>query len=140
MLCALVVLSVAPASAQDFPAITYGTRVRISAPAVSAQLYVGRLREIAADTVRLTIARGGQVAIPATAVRWVEQSDGKGPLWPVLGAVAGAVTGGVIAWKTSSGELDIIGALIAYPIIGSLAGTGVGFLLAPQRWTRFTIR
>jgi len=137
---ALGVLLVAPASAQEFPAITYGTRVRISAPSVSAQPLVGKLREVAADTVRLTIAKRGQVGIPVTAIQWVERSDGRAQQWIGLGAVAGAVIGGVIATKSSSGELDSIGTLIAYPFMGAVAGAAVGFLLAPQRWTRFPVR
>ena len=140
MLCALLALLVAPVSAQGFPAITYGARVRISAPAVSAQPYVGKLREVATDTVHLAIAKGRQLAIPVTAIQWVERSEGRAQQWIGLGAVAGAVIGGVIATKSSSGELDSIGTLIAYPFMGAVAGAAVGFLLAPQRWTRFSVR
>jgi hypothetical protein len=88
------------------------------------------------------VARGieAAVAVPISAVEWLERSDGKELAIVGLGAIAGAVIGAIIGAKRSSGELDSVGSLIAAPIIGAVAGVAVGYALAPIRWTLIQLR
>jgi hypothetical protein len=137
--------------AQAFPAITPGTRLRVSAPAFSPLPIAGKLRAVSGDSVYVAKGRDAATGIPIGTIQWVDRSDGKRMNWVGLGAVAGAVVGGAIVWNARSPErggaaggavagLDGLGIVIAGPLFGAVAGACVGYVLAPRSWTRIQLR
>lgn len=128
-----------PLSAQDSNRVSPGSRVRVTAPSLTARSMVGWIDAVGPTTLTLVI-RGDSVAVvPLQAIdrlelsvkRWsrgtrVKRSAGIGVL---VGIVPGLMLG-FAASSNCSGEwcwrgLEILG----YALLGALAGAGIGAIV-----------
>ena len=121
-----------------------GARVRVSLLAPPPERMVGRLRLLSPDTLVVGLG-GGQadLSLPLASVASLERSRGRPRLlWTVLGTVAGAGAGVLAHRATREDDPADIGGLrgtadgLEKTLVGALAGGVLGFVLAPERWSR----
>lgn len=136
-----------------------GDRVRIRAPSIREDRYVGRVEALPPDSIRLDTAgvrrRLGfdtgpvlveefrRVTLPTTAIQSIDVSAGRTHRKSTIkGMVIGAVGGAVLFGATNLPEVDpkfsdfLAGATVG-AIVGGLAGGTVGYLLGGEKWQSF---
>jgi hypothetical protein len=138
------------AAQAQFDEVLPGTRVRVQAPGVVAERYVGTVLERRADTLFVTNAPGSRVAVSTRTITSLEIDRGRsrgagakvGAIW---GAGAG-ILGGLLTMSQRNndyeGEADSISApaWIAASTVGyALVGAGIGAIVGRRRWERFDV-
>jgi len=136
------------AAAQDAPSardlrglgVSEGSRVRVTAPAVSPERLVGRVAGLTADSLLLTRGAGARLQIDTRQVQAMSVAAGHNRWgWALRGAGVGFLVGGILgAQAGGNGDHTGLGALagfVAGVITGTPLGAGVGALAAPERWT-----
>jgi hypothetical protein len=136
-----------------------GDRVRIRAPSIREDRYVGRVEALPRDSIRLDTAgvrrRLGfdtgpvlveefrRVTLPTNAIQSIDISAGRTHRKSTIkGIVIGAVGGAVLFGATNLPEVDpkfsdfLAGATVG-AIVGGLAGGTVGYLLGGEKWQSF---
>ena len=136
-----------------------GDRVRIRAPSIRDDRYVGRVESLPRDSIMLDTAgvrrRLGfdtgpvlveefrRVTIPTNAIQSIDISAGRTHRKSTIkGMVIGAVGGAVLFGATNLPEVDpkfsdfLAGATVG-AIVGGLAGGTVGYLLGGEKWQSF---
>jgi hypothetical protein len=157
---AVVLAGFAPAvSAQERPIsseIFVGTRVRVFAPDLRSDRYIGRIDSLDATTmvldtagarIRLGLDMGPvlvdqyrKVAIRLNAIERIEVSGGRTARGATLrGAFVGALVGGLIWGLGNLPEInpsasDFVAAFPAGAAIGGVIGGAVGFGLGGEKW------
>lgn len=143
----LLALALAPAGAQAFPtSIVPGARVRVRVDTPPPRRSVtGTVRAVAADTLMLAPEHDGAArTIPAGSIGKLELSRGRGVSAShiLIGAVAGAAVGGVVAGSSGSctgddpwckfwSKMAVLGGVG----LGTVVGAGVGALIKGEKWT-----
>lgn len=138
--CLLVALAVPSVGAQHVTpyGAVEGSRVRITAPALSERPLHGWVVAFAGDSLVLASSRrSARARLPLGEVRVVEVSDGRDRLGTAvfgagIGALLGAVLGG--AGLGQEGEFAALVGAFAGVVIGAPIGGVAGALLAPERW------
>lgn len=136
-----------------------GDRVRIRAPSIREDRYVGRVEALPLDSIRLDTAgvrrRLGfdtgpvlveefrRVTLPTNAIQSIDISAGRTHRKSTIkGLVIGALGGAVLFGATNLPEVDpkfsdfLAGATVG-AIVGGLAGGTVGYLLGGEKWQSF---
>jgi hypothetical protein len=136
-----------------------GDRVRIRAPSIREDRYVGRVEALPLDSIRLDTAgvrrRLGfdtgpvlveefrRVTLPTNAIQSIDISAGRTHRKSTIkGLVIGALGGAVLFGATNLPEVDpkfsdfLAGARVG-AIVGGLAGGTVGYLLGGEKWQSF---
>lgn len=122
-----------------------GTRVRVSAPAVSAKPMSGGVAFMDSDSIVLTQDGDRRTTLPLSAVRRLEVSRGR-DRW--AGAFRGAGIGGLAGGAAFAGLMVLQDgvvdgwtylAFIAGGVIGVPAGFIVGGLTGVERWDERTV-
>ena len=136
-----------------------GDRVRIRAPSIREDRYVGRVGALPLDSIRLDTAgvrrRLGfdtgpvlveefrRVTLPTNAIQSIDISAGRTHRKSTIkGLVIGALGGAVLFGATNLPEVDpkfsdfLAGATVG-AIVGGLAGGTVGCLLGGEKWQSF---
>jgi len=136
-----------------------GDRVRIRAPSIREDSYVGRVEALPLDSIRLDTAgvrrRLGfdtgpvlveefrRVTLPTNAIQSIDISAGRTHRKSTIkGLVIGALGGAVLFGATNLPEVDpkfsdfLAGATVG-AIVGGLAGGTVGCLLGGEKWQSF---
>lgn len=142
----LAALAVAPTRAQTLPsAVGPGARVRVRIDSPPPpRTVIGTVRAPGADTLVLAPADGGPLRyIPTSSIDRLEVSRGRGVVAShvLIGAVAGAAIGGVVAGTSSScagddpwcrfwRNLAVLGGVG----LGGVVGAGVGALIKGEKW------
>ena len=136
-----------------------GDRVRIVAPSVRDDRYVGRVESLPRDSIVLDTAgvrrRLGfelgpvlveeyrKVSIPANAIQSIDISAGRTHRRStVKGIIFGALGGGALFGATNLPEInptfnDFIEGAGVGVVIGAVAGGVVGYLLGGEKWQSF---
>ena len=136
-----------------------GDRVRIIAPTVREDRYVGRVESLPRDSIVLDTAgvrrRLGfdtgpvlveefrRVTIPTSAIRSIDISDGRTHRKSTLkGLVIGAAAGAALFGATNLPEVnptfgDFLEGAAVGAIVGGVAGGVVGYLLGGEKWKSF---
>lgn len=150
LLHALVLLACAcaPAVAQDATStrdlrglgVSEGSRVRVTAPAVSPERLVGRVAALTADSLLLTRGAGARLQIDTRQVQAMSVSAGRNRWgWALRGAgigfLAGGIAGGIAGGHGDSSGLGGLVGFLAGVIVGTPLGAGIGAAAAPERWT-----
>lgn len=143
---ALLALALAPAGAQTLPsAVGPGARVRVRVDSPPPPRTVtGTVRTLGADTLVLAPSDGGPPqTIPFASMRRLEVSRGRGVVAShvLIGAVAGAAIGGVVAGTSGSCAADDPWcrfwrslAVLGGVGVGGVVGAGVGALIKGEKW------
>jgi hypothetical protein len=140
------------------PQTGVGSRVRVAAPSVRPERYVGRISALPSDSVtldtmgvrrRLGLDMGPvlvdqyrYVTLPLSAVESIELSVGKTHtrttfLGAVIGAGAvGLITGAGNLPEVNPGFKDFAEGFVTGAAIGAVVGGAVGWLLGGERWVR----
>ena len=136
-----------------------GDRVRIRAPSIREDRYVGRVEALPRDSIRLDTAgvrrRLGfdtgpvlveefrRVTLPTNAIQSIDVSAGRTHRKSTIkGMIFGAVGGAALFGATNLPEVDpkfsdfLAGATVG-AIVGGLAGGTVGYLLGGEKWQSF---
>jgi len=136
-----------------------GDRVRIHAPSIREDRYVGQVEALPPDSIRLDTAgvrrRLGfdtgpvlveefrRVTLPTNAILSIDISAGRTHRKSTIkGMVIGALAGAALFGATNLPEVDpkfsdfLAGAAVG-AIIGGLAGGTVGYLLGGEKWESF---
>jgi hypothetical protein len=150
LLPVLVLLACAcvPAAAQDAPpardlrglGVSEGSRVRVTAPAVSPERMVGTVAALTADSLLLTRGAGARLQIDTRHVQAISVAAGRNRFaWALKGAGIGFLVGGILGAQAGGhGDHSGLGALagfVAGVVAGTPLGAGIGALAAPERWT-----
>jgi len=149
----LIVCACAPAAAQDAPppardlrglGVSEGSRVRVTAPAVSPERLVGRVAALTADSLLLTRGAGARLQIDSRQVQAISVSAGRNRfVWALKGAGIGFLVGGILGAQAGGhGDHTGLGALagfVAGVVTGTPLGAGIGAAAAPERWTSVRI-
>ena len=124
--------------------VSPGSRIRVTAPAVSTEPLYGHLVVLDGDSlVMVTPSPPRSLRIDLATVNEVQVSAGHARLqWAGLGAIAGGLVGVILGGKAGGGggsgtTNDSLGALagvIAGGIVGIPLGAVVGASVAPERW------
>jgi hypothetical protein len=136
-----------------------GDRVRIVAPSVRDDRYVGRVESLPRDSIVLDTAgvrrRLGfdmgpvlveefrKVTIPTNAIQSIDISTGRTHRRStVKGMIFGALGGGALFGATNLPEVnptfgDFIGGAGVGVVVGAVAGGVVGYLLGGEKWQSF---
>ncbi|MEE8043042.1 MAG: hypothetical protein V3T15_09625 [Pseudomonadales bacterium] len=148
-LVVVLLLSSAPGLAQDQQdSLTYGDRVRVTAPQLVLHETVGRFEALRHDT--LVVRADSALRIPLNLVTRLEISHGRSNSPMILGAAVGAVAGGVAGAALASTETcpgrflapdpcpveRYAGAIFLGVLLGGAVGGGVGAVLRTERWER----
>ena len=162
---ALVALASAGSSAANAQGIRpsqlprVGDRVRIVAPSLRDDRYVGRVEGLPRDSILLDTAgvrrRLGfemgpvlvseyrRVTIPTNAIQSIDISAGRTHRRStVKGAIIGALAGGALFGATNLPEInptfsDFVNGAAVGLAVGAVAGGVVGFLLGGEKWQSF---
>jgi hypothetical protein len=161
-LAAVLALGGRPAEAQErgpaqLPRI--GDRVRILAPSLRDDRYVGRVEALPRDSILLDTAgvrrRLGfetgpvlvdefrRVTIPTAAIQAIDVSVGRTHRRSTIkGVLIGALAGGALFGATNLPEInptfsDFLDGAGAGLIVGGVAGGVVGYLLGGEKWQSF---
>ena len=136
-----------------------GDRVRILAPSIREDRYVGRVEGLPPDSIRLDTAgvrrRLGfdtgpvlvdefrRVTLPTNAIQSIDVSAGRTHRKSTIkGMIIGAVGGAALFGATNLPQVDpkfsdfLAGATVG-AIVGGLAGGTVGYLLRGEKWQSF---
>jgi len=136
-----------------------GDRVRIRAPSIREDRYVGSVEALPRDSIRLDTAgvrrRLGfdtgpvlveefrRVTIPTNAIQSIDVSAGRTHRKSTIkGMIIGALGGAALFGATNLPEVDptfsdfLAGATVG-AIVGGLAGGTVGYLLGGEKWQSF---
>lgn len=136
-----------------------GDRVRILAPSIREDRYVGQVEALPPDSIRLDTAgvrrRLGfdtgpvlveefrRVTLPTNAIQSIDISAGRTHRKSTIkGMVIGALAGAALFGATNLPEVDpklsdfLAGAAVG-AIVGGLAGGTVGYLLGGEKWESF---
>jgi hypothetical protein len=136
-----------------------GDRVRITAPTIREDRFVGLVEALPRDSIRLDTAgvrrRLGfdtgpvlveefrRVTLPTNAIQSIDISAGRTHRKSTIkGMVIGALGGAVLFGATNLPEVDpkfsdfLAGAAVG-AIVGGLAGGTVGYLLGGEKWESF---
>jgi hypothetical protein len=136
-----------------------GDRVRILAPSIREDRYVGRVEGLPPDSIRLDTAgvrrRLGfdtgpvlvdefrRVTLPTNAIQSIDVSAGRTHRKSTIkGMIIGAVGGAALFGATNLPQVDpkfsdfLAGATVG-AIVGGLAGGTVGYLLGGEKWQSF---
>jgi hypothetical protein len=136
-----------------------GDRVRIQAPSLRDDRYVGRVEALPRDSIMLDTAgvrrRLGfdtgpvlveefrRVTIPTNAIQSIDISAGKTHRRSTIkGAVIGALGGGALFGATNLPEInptfnDFLDGAAVGVVVGAVAGGVVGYLLGGEKWQSF---
>ncbi|HVG43847.1 MAG TPA: hypothetical protein VM890_03925 [Longimicrobium sp.] len=137
----------APAAAQDAPArdlrglgVSAGSRVRVTAPAVSPEPMKGRVVDLTADSLLLARGGGARLQIDTREVQALAVGAGHARFaWALKGAAVGFLAGAILgAQAAGRGDDSGLGALVGFvagAIVGTPLGAGIGAAAAPERWT-----
>lgn len=151
-----------PAAGQDrgplqLPRV--GDRVRIIAPSLRDDRYVGRVDALPPDSIVLDTAgvrrRLGfetgpvlvdeyrRIAIPTNAIRAIDISTGRTHKRSTIkGAIIGSLGGAALVGATNLPEVnpgfsDFLDGAAIGAVVGAIAGGVVGYLLGSERWQSF---
>ena len=136
-----------------------GDRVRIRAPSIREDRFVGRVEALPPDSIQLDTAgvrrRLGfdtgpvlvdefrRVTLPTNAIQSIDVSAGRTHRKSTIkGIIIGALGGAALIGATNLPEVDpkfsdfLAGATIG-AIVGGLAGGTVGYLLGGEKWQSF---
>lgn len=133
-----------------------GTRVRVRAPSLRRDRYIGRVDSLEAgrmvldtaaartrlgfDTGPILVDQYRLVTIPLTAVETIEVTGGRDARrstfkYAIFGALVGALATGLGGLpEVNPGFSDFVDGLPVGAVIGSVAGGIVGFALGGERW------
>lgn len=118
-----------------------GMRVRVLAPTLDPQPFVGRMVAIGGDSLLLAATGGLATArLPRAVVARVDASDGHDRLGSALryggiGLVAGSVLGVIAVRHEAHGNpLVPMAGAFAGAVLGAPIGATIGAILAPERW------
>ena len=152
VIAATAVLMSSPAAAQ-VGELQPGARVRISAPGLVADDYVGVLLQRVGDTLVVAGTNLAQVRLPIAQIAGLEISRGKSradgaiegvkwgaPIMGVLGLVlfnAGSEVSCTGTCTVNEYDRFSIGALFA--VSGAIYGAGIGALIGKERWEEFDV-
>jgi hypothetical protein len=136
-----------------------GDRVRIIAPTLRDDRYVGRVEALPRDSILLDTAgvrrRLGfdtgpvlveefrRVTIPTSAIQAIDISTGRTHRRStVKGAIIGALGGGALFGTTNLPEInpgfsDFVDGAAVGVVVGAVAGGVVGYLLGSEKWQSF---
>jgi hypothetical protein len=136
-----------------------GDRVRIRAPSVRDDRYVGRVEALPRDSIMLDTAgvrrRLGfdtgpvlveefrRVTIPTSAIQSIDISTGRTHRRATIkGAIIGALGGGTLFGATNLPEVnpgfsDFVDGAAVGVVVGAVAGGVVGYLLGGEKWQSF---
>jgi len=136
-----------------------GDRVRIRAPSIRDDRYVGRVEALPRDSIRLDTAgvrrRLGfdtgpvlveefrRVTIPTSAIQSIDVSAGRTHRKSTIkGMVIGAIGGAALFGATNLPEVnpkfsDFLAGATVGAIVGGVAGGIVGYLLGGEKWQSF---
>ena len=142
---------------RQLPAV--GERVRIIAPTLRDDRYVGRVDALPPDSIvldtagvrrRLGLEMGPvlveefrRVAIPTSAIQAIDISTGRTHKRSTMkGALIGALAGGALFGATNLPEVnptfsDFVSGAVVGVIVGGVAGGVVGYLLGNEQWRSF---
>ena len=136
-----------------------GDRIRVIAPTIRDDRYVGRVESLPRDSITLDTAgvrrRLGfdtgpvlveefrRVTIPTSAIQSIDISTGRTHRRSTIkGALIGAVGGGVLFGATNLPEVnpsfsDFLDGAVVGVVVGAVAGGIVGYLLGGEKWQSF---
>jgi hypothetical protein len=155
-MCVLAATSAGAQSQAAARVVNIGTRVRVFAPDLRPDRYVGRIDSLDAQTIvldtagaqiRLGIDMGPvlvdqyrKVTIRLSAIREIEVSGGRTTRGAtVKGLIIGALAGGVL-WglgnlpEVNPGAGDFVAGFPPGAIVGAALGGTIGFALGGERW------
>jgi hypothetical protein len=138
-----VVLTAVSASAQEAVSPLPGTRLRVTAPPVTAKPIVGSLVQITEREIILAVSASDRTIVPRANIERVEWSKGRHG-HPIKGLLIGAAIGAVvlpvaICAGETCGEGEIpVGALVGAGL-GALPGVGIGALVKTERWAELPV-
>jgi hypothetical protein len=123
--------------AQDQQAVAPGDRIRVTAPAISADRLVGTLTGMRDDTYSMVVeGRDGSLAVPIASLTRLEVSRGRKSL-VTWGAVVGVLVGGTLSFAliNSSEASDArITSAVLFAGLGGLAGALGGSYIRYDDW------
>ena len=140
---ALLGLTAAADDSTHAPLAT-GTRVRVSAPDISATPVVGTVRALDATTLTVDVrGRSEPLAVPRDRIHQLEVSSGRRSRWTgtLVGGLLGAAVGAIVGDSSASKHAyDIRSADQAGgAVLGLLVGGGIGALIPPgERWQQLS--
>lgn len=136
-----------------------GDRVRISAPSIRDDRYVGRVEALPRDSIMLDttgvrrrlgfdtgpvlVEEFRRVTIPTSAIQSIDVSTGRTHRRATIkGAIIGAVGGGALFGATNLPEInpgfsDFLDGAAVGVVVGAVAGGVVGYLLGGEKWQSF---
>src|SRR5688500_9837539 len=152
--------SLADAQVQTPPQLPrVGERVRIVAPSVREDRYVGTVESLPRDSITLDTAgvrrRLGfdtgpvlveefrRVTIPTSAIQAIDISTGRTHRRSTIqGIIYGSVGGGLLFGATNLPEVnpsfsDFVDGAVVGVLVGAVAGGVVGYLLGGEKWQSF---
>jgi hypothetical protein len=149
----LALTAVAPVALAQSNELQPGARVRVAAPGIVANRYVGTILSRSGDTLHLGGPNAAPVSVPLNRITSLEVSRGKsrlhgagrGVLWGApIGLVVGLATANSLEDCTdfgcgdaSSGERGAY--VLASTLGGALWGAGIGALVGRERWEQFDL-
>ena len=136
-----------------------GDRVRVIAPSIRDDRYVGTVESLPRDSITLDTAgvrrRLGfetgpvlveeyrRVTIPTSAIQSIDISTGRTHRRSTIkGVIIGALGGGALFGATNLPEVnptftDFLDGAVVGVVVGAVAGGVVGYLLGGERWQSF---
>jgi hypothetical protein len=141
---------------EDIPQTRIGSRVRVLAPSLRDDRYVGRITDLPPDSMTLDttgvrrrlgfdtgpvlVDEYRYVTIPLAAVERIEVSAGRTTTRSTIkGVLIGALAGGVVTGggnlpEVNPGFSDFAKGFTTGAVIGAVVGGVVGYLLGGERW------
>ena len=136
-----------------------GDRVRISAPSIRDDRYVGRVEALPRDSIMLDttgvrrrlgfdtgpvlVEEFRRVTLPTNAIQSIDISTGRTHRRSTIkGAIIGALGGAALFGATNLPEVnptfsDFLDGAAAGVVVGAVAGGVVGYLLGGEKWQSF---
>ena len=149
----LAVISALPVARAQSNELQPGARVRVSAPGIVANHYVGTVLSRSGDTLQLGGPNAAPVNVPVNRITSLEISRGKsrlrgagrGVLWGTpIGLVVGLASANSLedcsdfgCGDASSGERGAY--VLASTLGGALWGAGIGAIVGRERWEHFDV-
>jgi hypothetical protein len=145
LVAALVLTASVDLFAQQEPPVAPGDRVRVTAPTIDPDMFVGTLVALGADTCLLEVeGRAAPMTLPLASVTSLEvwrERESKLAQGATLGLLIGGFAGGVFGYAVCSGdkcEADVGTAVAAFGGIGAgaglLLGAAIGAASGRDRW------